>query len=108
MFSAGPGGAWSQKATASGRTASDAVRLHRDTTKEGLALRKKNERADTTKLLTRLELLAPNVGENMGQPGHRSKALRGRERAELLKDVIHAVRLAQGPRRDDLVVAKSE
>jgi hypothetical protein len=77
-------------------------------TKEELALRKKNERACTAKLLARLELLAPSMDENKTQPGHRSKALRGREKGELLKDVIHAVRLAQGPRSDDLVLPESE
>ena len=78
------------------------------TTKEELALRKKNERARATKLLARLELLTPGVGENKTQPGHRSKALRGREKGELLKDVIHAVRLARGQRIDDLVLPESE
>ena len=87
-------------------TASDAVRHY--TTKEELALRKKNERATTIRLLTRLDLLAPTVEENIVQPGHRSKALRGREKGELLKDVIHAVRLAQGQRSDDLVLPGSE
>jgi len=72
------------------------------TTKEELALRKKNERARTTKLLARLELLAPIVDEYKTQPGHRSKALRGREKLELLKDVMHAVCLAQGLRSDAL------
>ena len=65
------------------------------TTKDLLALRKKNERADTTKLLARLELLAPRVDANKVHPGHRSKALQGRAREELLKDVVHAVRLAR-------------
>jgi len=111
MFSAGPGGAWSQdashaRAAESGGTAPDAVRPL--TTKEELALRKKNERANTTNLLARLQLLAPIVDENKGQPGHRSKALRGRSKDELLKDVIHAVRLAQGLRSDDLVLDESE
>ena len=85
---------------------SDAVRLHQ--TKEDLALRKKNERANITKLFARLEVLAPIVDENKVHPGHRSKALHGRAKEELLKDVIHAVRLAHGLRIDDLVVAKSE
>ena len=87
-------------------TASDAVRHY--TTKEELALRKKNERATTIRLLARLDLLAPTVEENIVQLGHRSKALRGREKGELLKDVIHAVRLAQGHRSDDLVLPESE
>ena len=113
MYSAGPGGAWSQEAShaqavASERTASVAVRPYSYTTKEELALRKKNERAHTTKLLARLELLAPKVDEHQGQSGHRSKALRGREKGELLKDVMHAVRLAQGLRSDDLVSVESE
>ena len=77
-------------------------------TKEELALRKKNERAHTTKLLARLGLLAPSVNENTTHPGNRSRALRGREKGELLKDVIHAVRLAQGQRNDDLVLPESE
>ena len=47
------------------------------------------------------------MDENKGQPGHRSKALRGRAKEELLKDVVHAVRLAQG-RSDDLVLEESE
>jgi hypothetical protein len=111
MFSAGPGGAWSQEASharaaESGRTASDAVRPY--ATKEELALRKKNERARTTALWTMLESMAPNVEENKGQPGYRSKALRGRAKEEILKDVVHAVRLAQGLRSDDLVLAESE
>ena len=57
------------------RTASDAVRPI--TTKKELALRTKNERAHTTKLLARLEFLAPSLDENKGQPGEgrRSKAL---------------------------------
>jgi len=105
MFSAGPGAAWSQEASHAraaerGRTASGAVRPY--TAKEGLALRKKNERENTTARWATLELLAPSVGENKGQPGYRSKALRGRAKEELLKDVIHAVRLAQGLHSDDL------
>ena len=76
--------------------------------KEELAIRKKNERARTTNLLARLELLAPSVDENKTQPGHRSKALRGRAKLELLKDVVHAVCLAQGLRSDDLVFADGE
>jgi len=98
MFSAGPGGAWSQEAShdraavvVGGRSASHAVRPL--TTKEELALRKKNERANTTALWATLELLAPNVDANKRQPGHRSKALRGRAKEELLNDVVHAVRL---------------
>ena len=86
--------------------ASDAVRLYQ--TKEELALRKKNERAITTKLFARLEVMAPIVDDNKGHPGHRSKALRGRAKEELLKDVIHAVRLAQGLRSHDLVLDESE
>ena len=113
MFSAERGGAWSREAShaqaaASGRTASDAVRPYSNTTKEELAMRKKHERAHTTELLKRLEELTPKVDENMGQPGNRSKALRGRARDELLKDVMHAVRLAQGLRIDDLVLQESE
>jgi len=73
-----------------------------------LALRKKNERAHTTQLWKRLEVLAPKIDENQGKPGYRSKALRGRARGELLKDVMHAVRLAQGLRNDDLVLQESE
>jgi len=106
MFSAGPGGAWSQEANharaavvVGGRI--DAVRPV--ATKGELALRKKNERANTTALMATLELLAPNVEENQRQPGHRSnKALRGRAKEELLKDVMHAVRLAKGLHIDDL------
>jgi hypothetical protein len=63
------------------------------TSKEGLALRKKKERANTTSLLATLELLAPNIGENKRQPGCRCKALRGRAKEELLKDVMYAVRV---------------
>ena len=111
MLAAGPGGAWSQVASTSPqamgrRKASDAAHPH--TTKEKLALRKKNERAHTTNLLARLQLLAPSVDENKTQPGHRSKALRGRAKEGLLKDVMHAVCLAQGLRSDDLVLAESE
>jgi len=73
-----------------------------------LALRKKNERASTNSLLKRLEELAPKIDKNQGKPGYRSKALRGRARDELLKDVMHAVRLAQGLRIDDLVLQESE
>jgi len=98
MSSAGPGGAWSREAdharaavVVCGQIASHAVR-----SKQELALRKKNERANTTALWSRLELLAPNVDENRSQPGYRSKALRGRAQEELLKDV-HAVRLARRP-----------
>jgi hypothetical protein len=78
------------------------------TTKEGLAQRKKNERANTTKLFARLEVLAPIVDDNKGHPGHRSKELRGREKVELLKDVMHAVRLVKGLRSEDLIVHESE
>ena len=111
MFSSGSVGAWSQEAShaqaaGGGGTASDALRPY--PTKEELALRKKNERAHTTKLLARLEVLAPSVDENKGQRGNRSKALRGRAKEELLKDVMHAVRLAQGLRSDDLVLDESE
>ena len=95
MSAAEPGGTWPQEAIS-------------HTAKEQLALRKKSERAHTTKLLATLELLAPIVNENTGPPGHRSKALRGRARDELLKDVMHAVRLAKGLRTDDLVLDKSE
>ena len=89
-----------------GRIASNAGRFV--TTKQELALRKKDLRANTTALLATLELLAPNVDENKEQPGHRSKALRGRVKGELLKDVIHAVRLAQGLPSHDLVLDESE
>jgi hypothetical protein len=37
-----------------------------------LARRKKNERARTTAIWARLEMLAPNVDQNQGQPGFRS------------------------------------
>jgi len=113
MFSAGPGGAWPQEAShaqaavvVGGRIASHAVRPVM--TKEDLALRKKNERANTIALWATLELLAPSVDENKGLPGYRSKALRGRTKEELLQDVIHAVRLAQGLRNGDLVLQESE
>ena len=53
-------------------------------------------------------MLAPTVDENRVQPGHRSRALGGREKAELLNDVIHAVRLAQGQHSDNLVLSESE
>ena len=107
MLSAGYGGAWSQEASharaaVGGRAASDAVRH------EGLALRKKNERARNNALWATLELLAPKVNANKGQPGYRSKALRGRAKEELLKDVMHAVRLAQGLRQDNLVLDQRE
>ena len=110
MFSAGPGGAWSQEAGNSppavgGRAASHAVY---PTRKEYLALRKKKERVLNTALWARLELLAPAVDANKGLPGCRSKALRGRTKEEILKDVIHAVQLAQGLRSDDLVLQESE
>ena len=103
MFSAGPGGAWSQETNhprAAVVVGGHSVRPV--ATKGELALRKKNERADTTALMATLELLAPNVEENKRQPGHRSKALRGRAKEELLKDVMHAVRLAKGLHIDDL------
>ena len=104
MFLAGYGSSWSQEASharAVVEATSDAIRH------EGLALRKKNERAHTTELWATLELLAPSVDANKGHPGYRSKALRGRTKEELLKDVMHAVRLAQG-RQDDLDLGKSE
>ncbi|KAJ1464053.1 hypothetical protein T484DRAFT_1923105, partial [Baffinella frigidus] len=82
MFSAGPGGAWSQEAS----PARAAVVARPRKSKGELALRKKKERANTTALLARLEFLAPNVDEHKMQPGHRSKALRGRAKDELLKD----------------------
>ena len=82
--------------------------VHPVPTREELALRKKNERSNTTALWATLELLAPSVDENKAQPGYRSKALRGRAKEELLKDVIHAVRLAQGLRSHDLVIDESE
>jgi len=111
MLSAGSGGGCSKEASharaaESGRTASDTVRPY--TTKEELALRKRSERANTTKLMARLELLAPKVVENTQPGGLRSKALRGRAREELLKDVMHAVRLAQVLRSDDLLLDESE
>jgi len=90
----------------SGGRAFDAVRPY--TTKEELALRKKNARANTTQLFARLEVLAPIVDENKGLPGYRSKELRGRAKDELLKDVIHAVRLSQGIRSEDLILPESE
>ena len=100
MFSAGPGRAWSQEASISppavgGGTASDAVR---PTRKENLALRKKKERANLIAMWAKLEFLTPNVDMYMGKPGYRSKSLQGRTKEELLKDVIHAVQLAQGLR----------
>ena len=108
MFSAGLGAAWSQEASharaaAGGRTASVVVRP--DVIKVELALRKKIERARTIKLMESLEVLAPSVDENKGLPGRRSKSLRGRTKEELVKDVIHAVRLQLGQvlRSDDLV-----
>jgi len=73
-----------------------------------LALEKKKERAHTTAMWVRLAVLAPNVDENKGQPGYRLEALGGRSKEELLKDVVHAVRLAQGLRSDDLVLQESE
>ena len=65
-------------------------------TKEKLAQRKKEERAHTTALWARLELLAPNVDEDTTQPRYRSKAVAGRTKDELLKDVMHAVQQAHG------------
>ena len=111
MFSSGPGGAWSQEASISppevgGHTASDAMRPL--TNKGQLALRKKGERAHTTALWSTLEFLAPIVDENRALPGFRSKALRGRAKEELLKDVVHAVRLAQGLRSDGIVLQEGE
>ena len=112
MFSAGPGGAWSQEASharaaESGRTASDAVRP--DTTQEDLALQKRKESAHTTNLMARLELLAPKVDENKGQPGgHRSKALQGRAKEELMKDGMRTVRMGQVLRSDDFLLDESE
>ena len=101
MFSAGPDRAWPQEAShdwasvaAGGRSASHAVRPL--ATKEEMALQKKHERANTTALWVTLELLAPIVGENKGLPGYRSKALRGRAKEEILRDAVHAVRLARG------------
>ena len=102
MFSVGPGGAWSQEASHGWAVASNEVR------QEELALRKRNERTNTTALWAKLALLAPNVDENKGPPGHKSKALRGRTKEELLTDVVHAVRLAQVVRIDDLVPAQGE
>jgi len=105
MFSAGPGGTWSQEARISppavgGSTASDAVRATWNQRKGQLALRKKNERANLLTMWSRLELLAPNVDANRTLPGYRSKALQGRSKEELLKDVVHAVRQAQGLRQE--------
>ena len=57
-----------------------------------LAAQKKKERAHSTALWERLELLAPSVDDNKGKPGYRSKTLGGRSREELLKDVVHVVR----------------
>jgi len=134
MFSAGPNGAWSQEAshareaengTASsdlpspleaenGTASSHAVRAWSQavrplTTKQELALRKKMERAHTSKLLARLEFLAPRLDENKGQPGGgRSKALRGRAKEELLKDVVDVVRQVHGLRGEDIVLEESE
>jgi hypothetical protein len=51
----------------------------RVTTKEELALRKKNERARTTALMAKLELLTPNVEENKRQPGQVQGVARARE-----------------------------
>ena len=100
MLSAGYGLSWSQEASFARAVVGERLRH------EGLALRKKNERAHTTALLAALEILAPKVDANMGQPGYRSKALRGRAKEELLKDVMHAVRLAQGLRLDDFVLGE--
>jgi hypothetical protein len=105
MFSAGYGGSWSREeshARAVVEATSDRVRH------ECLALRKKNERAHNNALWATLDLLAPSVDANKGNPGYRSKALRGRTKEELLKDVMHAVRLAQGLRQDDLILDESE
>ena len=90
MIAAGPIGAWPQEAT----PARAAVVVRPYMSKAELALRKKNERENTTALLATLELLAPNVDTHKKPPGRRSKALRGRAKEELLKDVMHAVRLA--------------
>ena len=76
--------------------------------KQELALEKKNERAHTTAMWARLALLAPDVDANKGLPGYRSKAFGGRSKEELLKDVVEAVRLAQGLRSDDLLLQESE
>jgi hypothetical protein len=59
-----------------------------------LATRKRAERAETTALWARMELLAPKLDENKGVPGgQRSKLLRtGRSKEELLKDVLVVVR----------------
>ena len=103
MFPAGPGGAWSQEASHAraavrGGTPPDAVRPC--TSKEELALRKRNERTHTTNLWVTLALLAPSVDENKankGQGGFRSKALQGRTKEQILQDVMHAVRPAQRP-----------
>ena len=40
-----------------------------------LARRKKNERARTTAIWAKLEMLAPNVDQNQGQPGFRFHTL---------------------------------
>jgi len=110
MFSAGPNGAWPQAAgharEAENGTASDAVRPI--TTKKDLALRKKNK-PNAAKPLARLEFLAPSLDENKGQPGGgRSRALRGRAKGELLKDVIDVVRLAHGILSEGIVIEESE
>ena len=91
MFSAGSGGAWSQEA--SHARASDAVRPC--TTKEDLALRKRNERTHTANLWATLALLAPSVDEDKGKTGRRTRVLQGRTKEQLLKDVVHAVWRAQ-------------
>ena len=67
------------------------------TAKEKLALRTKAECAHTTSLLARLELLVPNVDENKGSPGYRSKACAVKAKEGLLSNGVHAVRLAHGP-----------
>ena len=76
--------------------------------KRELALQKKKERAHTTAMWARLALLAPNMDENRGLPGYRSKAFGGRSKEELLRDVVQAVRLAQGLHSDDLVLQEGE
>ena len=74
MFSAAPGGAWSQEAMQDMERASSSASTERpSTSKESLALRKKIERAHTTALWSTLIFLAPNVDLNKGQPGFSSR-----------------------------------
>jgi len=73
-----------------------------------LAAQKKRERAHSTALWARLEVLAPSLDASKGKPGYRSKALGGRSKEELLKDVVHVVRkLTSSTRRQLLDAAES-